>query len=110
MLFFVEVWLIGGGTKNEGKSTKTWKFNFDFTSWNGKWQSGPDLGKGRVEHAAGVITDHTTMEKYVVVTGGRDESSNSVEVLVNDEWISGEAYLFWIMQPTTKLGVLSKRD
>ena len=37
----------------------------------------------------------------MVVTGGRDESSNSVEVLVNDEWISGEAYLFWIMQPTT---------
>ena len=95
-----EVWLIGGWTKKEGKSTKTWKFNFDFTSWNGKWQPGPDLEKGRVEHAAGVITDHTTMDKYVVVTGGRDESSNSVEVLVNEEWISGEAYLFCIMHPT----------
>ena len=87
-----EVWLIGGWTKSEDRSVKTWKFKFDFTTWDGKWQPGPDLGKGRVEHAAGVITDHTTMEKYVVVTGGRD--SNEVEVLVDEKWISGKNYNF----------------
>ena len=57
-----------------------------------KWSHGPSLIQGREDHAAGILTDEATMEKFVLVTGGMDSYSKelkSTEILRQDMWSSG---------------------
>ena len=43
-------------------------FYFDHEGKN--WGQGPDLLQARWSHAAGLITDETTYDEFVIVTGG----------------------------------------
>ena len=52
------------------------------------WVPGPDLKVGRSGHAVGVVTDRVTLEKYVLVVGGR---YGNTEIILPgaDEWKTG---------------------
>ena len=39
-----------------------------------EWLEGPNLIQGRLIHAVGVVTDVSTWEKLIIVTGGRGPS------------------------------------
>ena len=71
--------IIGGWTKYKTHSDDTYIYDLN----NENWTRGPTLKFGRHDHAAGMITDHNTNAKYVVVVGGQGTniSLKSVEVL-----------------------------
>ena len=74
--------IIGGWTKNKAHSDDTYIYDLN----NENWTRGPTLIFGRRDHAAGMITDHKTKEKFVVVVGGQGKTNiwlKSVEVLFN---------------------------
>ena len=83
--------IIGGWTNRTYNSKRTYYFN----SYNNEWKIGPELLEGRLFHGAGVITDHDTCKKHVVVAGGINGWGwylNSVELLNTEEntkWING---------------------
>ena len=89
--------LIGGmNEKRTYNSNRTYYFN----TYNSEWKIGPELLEGRLFHGAGVITDHATGKKNVVVAGGIHGAIllgwgrvlNSVELLNTEEntkWIKG---------------------
>ena len=83
--------LIGGRTPvgNENVITQTTHY-FDHQGNN--WIQGPDLMQGRRSHAAGVVTDEVTTEKFVIVTGGDYHGIrlDSTEMLINNQWNQGE--------------------
>ena len=64
-----------------------------------KWSLGPNLIQGRVFHSAGLVTDETTGEKLVTVTGGRSGNGDplkSTEILaLGRKWSIG---IFSILQ------------
>ena len=47
--------------------------------------------KARIKHAAGIVTDKVTMEKYAIVTGGSfGDTSNTTEILRENSWSLGK--------------------
>ena len=58
-----------------------------------KWYLGPNLIQGRVFHSAGLVTDETTGDKLVTVTGGRSGNGDplkSTEILsLGRKWSKG---------------------
>ena len=65
---------------------------FYFDHNNGDWINGSTLIQARSFHAAGIVTDELTNEKFAAVTGGVDGHVgllDSIEILIDDEWISG---------------------
>ena len=74
--------LIGGNTLEERYSNKTYFINH----MTHNWTRGPDLKKGRHQHTAGVIKDHKTAKKYIVVVGGfgDDGRLDSTEINYNE--------------------------
>ena len=64
---------------------------FYYSLMTQKWTAGPSLMQSRMDHSAGIITDHVTQQEYVVVVGGigEDYHHDSVEVLEGNEWKSG---------------------
>ena len=83
--------LIGGRTpvSDENFITQTTHY-FDHQGNN--WIQGPDLMQGRRGHAAGVVTDEVTTEKFVIVTGGdyHGDRLDSTEMLINNQWNQGK--------------------
>ena len=73
----------------------TYYFNHE----NGAWKSGPKLPEPRIRHTAGIVTDHVTNERFVIVVGGRNKSPPSndnvletTKILIDDDWIPGEKH------------------
>ena len=64
-----------------------------------KWNLGPNLIQGRVFHSAGLVTDETTGEKLVTVTGGTSGNGDplkSTEIMsLGRKWSKG---IFSILQ------------
>ena len=49
------------------------------------------MNQARVNHAVGIVTDETTQEKLVTVTGGWNGAPmKSTEILIGDTWSLGE--------------------
>ena len=80
-------------------SSRTYYYNHI----NETWSSGPELNQPRNSHAAGIVTDSSTMEKLVLVTGGiyscRDNAEtygikevtlNSTEILLGHTRLIGK--------------------
>ena len=63
-----------------------------FDHQGNNWIQGPDLMQRRRSHAAGVVTDEVTTEKFVIVTGGdyHGISLDSTEMLINNQWNQGK--------------------
>ena len=82
--------LIGGRTpvNNEIVITETTHY---FDHQENTWFQGPDLMQGRMSHAAGVVTDEVTAEKFVIVTGGDYHGNrlDSTEMLIKNQWNQG---------------------
>ena len=64
---------------------------FYYSLMTQKWTAGPSLMQSRMDHSAGIITDHVTQQEYAVVVGGIGEIAHhdSVELLEGNEWKSG---------------------
>ena len=80
--------LIGGITSSEYSSPKTYYFDHI----KQQFLQGPELNIGRYYHTSSIITDQITDEKYVVVSGGMNNSIgvlDSAEVLINNKWRFG---------------------
>ena len=86
--------IIIGGTWGIGKySALTYYYNHYDNTWSG----GPHLNTSRYAHAAGIVIDIVTQEKFVVVTGGMvgpnvvvDDEVRSTEILSRDVWSKGK--------------------
>ena len=76
--------VIGGRYSFVGYSAQTFFYN------NYHWSDGPGLNQARDLHAVGVVTDETTQEKLVTVTGGQPGPMKSTEILIDDTWSLGE--------------------
>ena len=68
------------------------KSTFYFQHEGQIWTQGPDLIQARQEHAAGMVTDEETLERFVVVTGGSVNGIllDSTEILVDLLWNNGK--------------------
>ena len=92
------IMLIGGF--NGGPSDKT----YYFSHMTKHWTIGPNLLQGRFAHSAGVITDNTTQEMYIIAGGGKtcidignpdlDCFLNKVEILNESQWILGKKVFY----------------
>ena len=80
--------LIGGITTGNVPTQTTHYFDHQGHSWI----QGPDLMQARIAHAAGVVIDEVTNEKFVTVTGGEYNGIDldSTEMLLNNQWTQGE--------------------
>ena len=80
--------MVIGGTGGYGTSKMT--YYYDHTDHH--WIDGPAMISNRFDFAAGIATDEVTMEKLVIVTGGRTFYSrlSSTEVLLGNQWLQGE--------------------
>ena len=74
-------------------SALTYYYNHNDKTWSG----GPNLNVSRYSHAAGIVIDIVTQEKFVVVTGGMvgpkvvvDDEVRSTEILSRDVWSKGK--------------------
>ena len=56
------------------------------------WSQGPDLMQARLYHAAGIVTDETTYDEFVIVTGGgyNGIKLDSTEILIDNQWNLGK--------------------
>ena len=56
------------------------------------WSQGPDLIQARRLHAAGLVTDETTYDEFVIVTGGEYNGIllDSTEILIDNQWNLGK--------------------
>jgi hypothetical protein len=56
------------------------------------WSQGPDLIQARRSHAAGLVTDETTFDEFVIVTGGEYNGIklDSTEILIDNQWNLGK--------------------
>ena len=84
--------LIGGYicSGSKGNSAKTYYFHHETQTWI----QGPNLSNARSRPAAGVVTDQTTREKHIIVSGGIGAPSLS-EILFYgaNQWETG----IWIV-------------
>ena len=92
--------VIGGWDGNGWAGTA---LTFYFNHIEGEWSNGPILMQSRYMHAAGIVTDELTNEKFVVVTGGflnvlspqtgiHDSKVylDSSEILQDGKWVEGK--------------------
>ena len=80
--------LIGG--RNTGSVTLPTVYYFEHEGKN--WSQGPDLIQARRSHAAGLVTDDTTYDEFVIVTGGEYNGIklDSTEILIDNQWNLGK--------------------
>ena len=91
--------VIGGWDGNGWDGTAS---TFYYNHIEGEWSNGPILMQSRYEHAAGIVTDELTDEKFVAVTGGLFIALsqtgnydsivylNSSEILQDGKWVEGK--------------------
>ena len=82
-----------GGRKRLDISAQT----YIYIKNDNEWLDGPSMIQKREDHAAGILTDEATMEKFVLVTGGMDSYGyelKSTEILKQDKWSSGNNLFF----------------
>ena len=82
--------MVIGGRNGPAISAQIHIYNIN----DNEWLLGPSMVQKREDHAAGILTDEATMEKFVLVTGGSrggyyDEELKSTEILKQDTWSSG---------------------
>ena len=66
-----------------------WEYTIYYNNYH--WADGPALNQARYGHAVGIVTDETTQEKLVTVTGGWNGAfMKSTEILIDDTWSLGE--------------------
>ena len=75
------------------------KSTFYFQHEGQIWTQGPDLIQAREDHAAGIVTDEKTLEKFVVATGGEVNGIwlDSTEILMDHLWNNGKSAYHIIM-------------
>ena len=97
--------MVIGGRNGPAISAQTHIYN----KTDNKWLFGPSMIQAREDHAAGIITDEATMEKFVLVTGGSyGKELKSTEILKQDTWTSGNS-LFSSKETKLKIaGALGK--
>ena len=80
--------LIGGRTT--GSVTINTVYYFEHEGKN--WSQGPDLKQARRAHTAALVTDETTYDEFVVVTGGEYNGIrlDSTEILIDNQWHLGK--------------------
>ena len=80
--------LIGG--RMTGMVTIPTVYYFEHEGKN--WSQGPDLIQARRGHAAGLVTDETTYDEFVIVTGGEFNGIvlDSTEILIDNQWHLGK--------------------
>jgi hypothetical protein len=74
-----------------GKDAHTKTFVYDHQK--GEWSNGPEINEARHRHAGGIVTDDTTKEKFVIVSGGiyhGEIGLKSTEILLGDYWLRGK--------------------
>ena len=72
-----------------GKDAHTKTFVYDHQK--GEWSNGPEINEARHRHAGGIVTDDTTKEKFVIVSGGiyhGEIGLKSTEILFGDYYRS----------------------
>ena len=95
--------VIGGWNGNQdGNSWDGTASTFYFNHIEGEWSNGPILMQSRYLHAAGIVTDELTNEKFVAVTGGflnvlsqtgihdKEVYLDSSEILQDGKWVEGK--------------------
>ena len=82
--------IIGGRTWASGSSGSPTVYYFVHEGNN--WSQGQDLMQARESHAAGIVTDETTYEEIVTVTGGENNGIylDSTETLIDNQWHLGK--------------------
>ena len=81
--------LIGGRTTGLAAIPTVYYFEHEDKNWS----QGPDLIQPRRTHAAGIVTDETTHDEFVIVTGGEDYNGiflDSTEILIDNQWHQGK--------------------
>ena len=80
--------IIGGMTT--GPVTLQTVYYFENEGEN--WSHGPDLMQARWGHSAGIVTDKTTYDEFVIVTGGKNNEIvlDSTEILIDNQWHHGK--------------------
>ena len=94
--------LIGGRTTGVTLPTV---YYFEHEGKN--WSQGPDLIQARREHAAGIVTDETMYDEFVIVTGGEYHGIwlDSTEILIDNQWHLGKTLFFNFRQDILKNAV-----
>ena len=84
--------MIIGGAYGYGADIHALTFYYDHIGGGGAWINGPTLMQARRSHAAGIVTDEVTDEKFVVVTGGSyyPHYLDSTEILQDGNWLQGK--------------------
>ena len=80
--------LLIGGRTNGLESATVYYFEHEGKNWS----QGPDLMQPRGSHAAGLVTDETTYDEFVIVTGGEYNGIklDSTEILIDNQWHLGK--------------------
>ena len=80
--------LIGG--RMPGHVTLPTVYYFEYEGKN--WSQGKDLMQARAGHAGGIVTDETTYDEFVIVTGGGYNGImlDSTEMLIDNQWHLGK--------------------
>ena len=80
--------LLIGGRTNGLEFASVYYFEHEGENWS----QGPDLMQLRCSHAAGLVTDETTYDEFVIVTGGEYNGIilDSTEILVDNQWHLGK--------------------
>ena len=80
--------VIGGRTTGPVDLATVYYFEHEDKNWS----QGPDLIQPRKSHAAGIVTDETTHDEFVIVTGGESYGIylDSTEILIDNQWHQGK--------------------
>jgi hypothetical protein len=80
--------LIGGRNSESIRLPTVYYFEHEGKNWS----QGPDLIQARVSHAAGIVTDETTYDEFVIATGGNYNGIklDSTEMLIDNQWNLGK--------------------
>ena len=80
--------LIGGETTGSVMLPTVYYFVHEGKNWS----QGPDLIQARSYHTAGLVTDETTYDESVIVTGGEYNGIklDSTEILIDNQWHLGK--------------------
>ena len=80
--------LIGGYTTGPVDLPTVYYFEHEGKNWS----QGPDLIQATRGHAVGIVTDETTYDEFVIVTGGEYNGIklDSTEILIDNQWHLGK--------------------
>ena len=80
--------LIGGRTTGPVTLPTVYYYEHEVNNWS----QGPDLIQARDSHAAGIVTDETTDDEFIIVTGGQYNGIflDSTEILIDNQWHLGK--------------------